>query len=147
MQRATFFKKKDRVMDNSMVEVLMAQGMSQNEAYQRIAVYYQMLSEGCSRVEARKALRSDNALSYLGKLVNAAIRGIINKGFQPEEVEEAINEYYHPFTPEDPCEFDVPSVCEKVSDFPLDPIHAESEDSENVAEELNEFIRDDRGEW
>lgn len=141
-----------------MVEVLMAQGMSRNEAYQRIAVYYQMLSEGYDRVEARKALRSDNALSYLGKLVSAAIRGIIAKGFQPEEVEEAISEYYHPFTPEDPCEFKVPTTHEKVSDFPLDQSYEAYEVEESydkateegsVEEECSDsdFTRDDRGRW
>ena len=125
-------------MDNSMVEVLMAQGMSKSEAYQRIALYYQLLAEGCTRSEARRAFRSANALSYLEKLVSAAIHGIIEKGFQPEEVEDAINEYYRPFALEYPCEFDVRTGA--VSEFPL------NEERTAVENELGDLIRDDREE-
>lgn len=125
-------------MDNSMVEVLMAQGMSKSEAFQRIALYYQLLAEGCTRAEARRAFRSAHALSYLEKLVSSAIHGIIEKGFQPEEVEDAIQEYYRPFTLENSCEFDVEENAGAVSDFPLD------EEPTAVVEELGDLIRDDR---
>ena len=97
----------------------MAQGMSKSEAFQRIALYYQLLAEGCTRAEARRAFRSAHALSYLEKLVSSAIHGIIEKGFQPEEVEDAIQEYYRPFTLENSCEFDVEENAGAVSDFPL----------------------------
>ena len=81
---------------STMVEVLLAQGLSKEEAYKRVSSYYQMLSEGCSRVEARQAFRTDASFSHLKILVSSAIRSIIDKGYQPEEVEDAIYEYYHP---------------------------------------------------
>lgn len=121
-------------MDKSMVEVLLAQGLSENEAYERIALYYQMLAEGCSRAEARKALRSDNALDYLERLVSAAIRGIIDKGFQPEEVEDAIDRYYHPWTPKIPYEF--PET--RISEYP----NPETSEYDPITDELEEYIRE-----
>ena len=126
-----------------MVEVLVAQGLSEKEAYERIALYYQMLAEGCSRVEARRALRSDAALSYLNTLVSAAIRGIIDKGFQPEEVEDAINLYYHPCTPRIPYEFNDPNTQCKLSDYPLDQTLTSGEMDE-INDELIDLIREDR---
>lgn len=125
-------------MDKSMVEVLLAQGLSENEAYERIALYYQMLAEGCTRAEARKALRSDNALDYLERLVSAAIRGIIDKGFQPEEVEDAINQYYRPWSPKIPYEFPETPSRGGISEYP-DP---EVSEYDPITDELEEYIRE-----
>lgn len=122
-------------MERSMVEVLLAQGMNQNEAYERLALYYQMLAEGCTRAEARKALRSESASDYLSRLVSAAIRGIIDKGFQPEEVEDAIDRYYHPWVTK--------TDTNRVSDHSLDQ---EFSVGAEIEEELADLIREDRHE-
>lgn len=129
-------------MDRSMVEVLLAQGMNQNEAYERLALYYQMLAEGCTRAEARKALRSESASDYLSRLVSAAIRGIIDKGFQPEEVEDAIDQYYHPWVPKIPYEF-TETDANRVSDHSLDQ---EFSVGAEIEEQLADLIREDRHE-
>lgn len=83
-------------MDKSMVDALIAQGMSRKEAYDKMSYYYQSLAEGRSRSEARRALRSAGCIEYLNKLVRAAFRDICSKGFNPEEVVEAMMLYCNP---------------------------------------------------
>lgn len=117
-------------MDNLISDVLKAQGMSENEAYEKLSTYYQMLAEGCTRAEARVVFRPENADAYLVKLVSSAIRGIIAKGFHPEEVEDAIMRYYNP---------SLPALPFRVSRYPLD-----TDDTMAVEEELEAFNRGGR---
>lgn len=120
-------------MDNLISDILKAQGMTEHEMYGRLSTYYQMLAEGCSRTEARTVFRPDSADAYLRKLVSTAVRSIIEKGFHPEEVEDAIMRYYHPSLPM----FPFPGL-DRVSDFPLDP------QSPTVEDELGSLISEDR---
>lgn len=83
-------------MSREMVEALIAQGMGRREAYGKLSLYYQLLSEGKPRSEARKVLRPNRSTEYLHKLVQAAFREICDKGFMPEEVSDAFEECLDP---------------------------------------------------